>query len=63
METAWRDVPRQKRAILEGYLRLLGGADGDMREKITCYAQSLLEDDRPSVRKAARRVHRALGQS
>ena len=63
LETALQEVPRQERAVLESFLRLVGEANSEMRAKIIRYAESLLDDSRPSVRKAARGVQKVLGQS
>ena len=63
LEEALRVIPRQKKAALEGFLRLLGEAGGEMRAKIASYAQVHLEDERASVRKEALRIQKELGRT
>jgi len=62
LEQALEEIPKQTKSVLEGFLRLLDQADGEMREQMGRYAGIGAQDEKPSVRAAARKLVRRLSK-
>jgi hypothetical protein len=60
LEEALRDVPRQEKLALQGFLKLFEHADAAMRAKIAEYAAAYLSHESATVRRMARQVQRRV---
>ncbi len=60
LEEALRDVPRQEKLALQGFLELFEHADEAMRDKIAEYAEAYLSHESATVRRTARKVQRRV---
>ena len=54
------EIPRQRKNVLDAFLRLLGGADEGMLARIAGHAAACAGDAQPSVKKVARRIQREM---
>jgi hypothetical protein len=56
LEYALTEIPRQARSVLEAFLHILDRTEGETRARIALYAEAYADDERSSVRTAARRL-------
>lgn len=57
---AYTTIPKLRKVILESLLQLCDQGDEPMRRELALLADSHLEDDKPSVPRAARKLGRAI---
>lgn len=56
LEQTLARIPRQTKSVLEAFLRIVDRTEGELRRRIGQYAERYAEDERASVRKAARKL-------
>ena len=58
LEQALKEIPKQEKTVLEGFLRMVDQTDREMRARMGMYAETYAQDERSSVRAMARRLEK-----
>lgn len=62
LEHALYHIPRQTKKVLESFLRLLNQSDDQIRARIAQHIETHAQDEKPSIRKVARKIQKMMGE-